>query len=312
MAPSQPMPPNGRYPPPVRRETVMPTLNLDDSHARLGWVMTNIDQALPIVAAINAVAAERRYVYETKVRGRFTHVRFLPEREIEIPADLGFVVSDIAVNLRSCLDMAIQALVDGYSLAVRNPQFPIEDNSLLHRGSATRTLLAQVPDAFRDFLIEAQPQYDTPLGHFDIPVNVTALMIREVANANKHRNLTPVAMTRDVHGFAHPEHGSFELVTGTGSAWDDGIVPVAETRSPTRDFDEGNLHELRVGNHRELKIQRSNFRYQALPVDIDIPLAKFLTNGPGYVRYVLKALGQIHRGLENGTSVIRRDHSIEF
>jgi hypothetical protein len=300
------------YPPsghPRRRRGLVPTLNLDDSYARLGWVQKNVDAILPICAAIDSAGGQGQYVYETAAIGDFTHIMYFPMREIDVPDDLGFIISDIAVNLRSCLDMAIQAIIDGYELGLRNQQFPIETNFAKKSDGRTRALLAALPEKVAEFVIEMQPTYEGPFGHQDIPTNVTALMIRSVANANKHRNITPVAMTSSSRGFAHPATGSFELAPHRSIA---GRIPLVEVRTPTDQFREEDAAQLQIMSHRELKIQRSDFRYEALPFEIDIPVATFLKDGPGYVRHVLTVFAQIHKGLESGATEFWRNQSIAF
>jgi hypothetical protein len=103
--------------------------------------------------------------------------------------------------------------------------------------------------------------------------------------------------------------GTFELAPHRSIV---GRIPLVEVRTPTDQFREEDAAQLQIMSHRELKIQRSDFRYEALPFDIDIPVATFLKDGPGYVRHVLTVFAQIHKGLESGATEFWRNQSIAF
>lgn len=126
-------------------------------------------------------------------------------RHPAIPEELGFLVADIAVNARSCLDMAMQNLADRHCQAWSRPQFPIVDAVDDQGRPAVRdrhfeTAMRLLPVSIAEAVRLAQPRYD--LG--DLPTNSTALLIRDLSNANKHRNLTPVIRAKASWGFGHP------------------------------------------------------------------------------------------------------------
>lgn len=127
-------------------------------------------------------------------------------RHPHIPTGLGFLVADIAVNARSCLNMAIQQLASNHCPNWARPQFPILDclnpeGRPATRDSHYRSAQRLLPGALLAVVDSAQPNYVDG----DLPRNVSALTIRDLSNANKHRNLTPVIRAQSSTGFVHPD-----------------------------------------------------------------------------------------------------------
>lgn len=208
-------------------------LPLSDSWARLDWVRTLIGRVAPIVAAIDDQLRGAPVVFEFAANGEFEHARYMLDGPVPVPDAVGFTIADIAVNARSCLDMAITAVVDAYGLPIRRPYFPIEDNIAVRQEPRIEKLLAAVPAPFTQVLNDLQPIYETPWGRMGIPINRSALMIREISNANKHRNITPTVRTQTSGGFLHhPGLGAALLPAGARSRWphSDGTIALAAQR----------------------------------------------------------------------------------
>jgi len=206
---------------------------LADSWARLEWVRTLVAKVAPFVAAIDRQGRSGNLNLAVAYQGEFEHARYTLARPIAIPDVVGFTIADIAVNARSCLDLAIQAIVNTYDLAVKSPQFPIENNVDKAISDRTKRLFDTLAPEFVEVLTDLQPSYEKPWGHVDIPVNHSALMIREISNANKHRNLTPAVRTSSSSGFTVIKGLELELVQeGSPSPWPADDTTVLEVRYP--------------------------------------------------------------------------------
>lgn len=179
----------------------MTELLFRDSWRRLAWVKQLVTRATEEVLSM---IEPNKPSFDLEVRDapdndRFSHARFSFVLPVT-PDNVTFLVSDIATNARSCLDMAVHEIVDthGLTLSRQARVFPIE--TAMHdaqRGQKvnptmdrkTKQLLDVLPAPFVQVISNLQPQYSTPYGRFAIPSNVTALWIREISNANKHRNV---------------------------------------------------------------------------------------------------------------------------
>lgn len=179
-------------------------VELSDSWARLDWVRTLVARASALAEPVQAQERPDRLVVRTEQIDGSSVWRYTI-RHPHIPSELGFLVADIAVNARSCLDMAMQRLADQHCPTWSRPQFPILDHLDDEGNPATgdthyRSAKRLLPTALLAVVDSAQPRYDTG----DLPRNVSALLIRDLSNVNKHRNLTPVIRAQSSRGFEHP------------------------------------------------------------------------------------------------------------
>lgn len=179
----------------------MSGVDLNDSYQRLTWVNELADRAkdLALPTAVAAAKATSKLSESRDANGHTLH-RFVRD-DIPIPKELGFLIGDIVVNARSCLDMAMTAIAGYYGLAWRSPQFPmskyVDDGGELVDAGAAWAGAKGLPLPVRKVVVDAQPRYVDG----DEPRNVTALALQGLSNANKHNNLTPVAIRHVISGF---------------------------------------------------------------------------------------------------------------
>lgn len=164
----------------------------DDSFARLDWVRRLCQQARDLVAqVIDEMGARPYFDVEETVVG---DVRYLRLTIPPPPDDLGFLIADISVDGKSCLDMAVQAVVDALQLGWTNPEFPLVDD-LLTPTSPPRSWAAaksKLPSVYWEAIRGVQPhQPTTAYGSWDVPAYYTGWELQQLTNVNKHRNLTP-------------------------------------------------------------------------------------------------------------------------
>lgn len=135
-------------------------------------------------------------------------LRRLVRDEPDLPQVAGFLVGDLVVNARACLDMAMQGLVDAGGLKWGNPQFPFDlsggrgrsDVGYRGRFEEARKVL---PPAVFEVITDVQPNLDPgPFGRIEVPRHKAAIAVVELSNQAKHRNLTPIAVSSPIRGFS--------------------------------------------------------------------------------------------------------------
>ncbi|MDQ7991824.1 MAG: hypothetical protein REI45_03995, partial [Propionicimonas sp.] len=165
-----------------------------DSRARLDWVERLCAQALGLANDFMLRSGARPFfsVDETVVDG----VRFLRLGLPDPPADLGFLVADISTDGKSCLDMAMQNVVDSLGLDWCDPSFPLvydPDTRSRKQSRAWQVAKEKLPAVIWEAIRGIQPHQPTSAyGLWDVPAHYTGWELQELTNANKHRNLTPV------------------------------------------------------------------------------------------------------------------------
>jgi hypothetical protein len=210
-----------------------------------------------------------------------------------------FTVADIAVNARSCLDMAIQRIFDSHEVRDKQkPQFPIV-NDIDHLAgpdgdeeAAQRKWMQAYPEAFRSTIRAAQPKYDSPWGRFDVPDNEEALLIRSVSNTNKHRNLTPVVRRSGHISWASSASGVPVTLSGYESPWSPDTATLLEVHVPQGTATAEVVREIKPNGSARLVIRETGYRYGRFEVAVE--LAKFLDGVTPYVDRTLKALQRTH------------------
>lgn len=275
-------------------------LDLTDSFSRLDWVTHLVERIRPIVAAIDHQAKHGELVPE--VRGcnqGHDHIRYQIADPFEVPDGLMFTVADIAVNARSCLDMAVQRIFDSYEVrGKQKPQFPIVDdidhlaNPDGDEEAAQRKWMQAYPEAFRRTIRAAQPKYDSPWGRFDVPDNEEALLVREVSNTNKHRNLTPVIRRSGHLSWESSTSGVPVKLSGNESPWSPDTATLLEVHVPPGTATADVVREIKPNGSARLVIQETGYRYGHFEVPVE--LAKFLDGVAPYVHRTLKALQRTH------------------
>lgn len=162
-----------------------------------------------------------------------------------------------------------------------------------------------LPEAHQKVIRDLQPTYFVEgLGHMDVPINETALQIRDVSNANKHRNLTPALRTTQSLGFAYPTGTepapSLEMVfereeTPLGPFNDDVIL---ELRWPRGTLSDDYVRGIRPATTLRLAAHGSGFMYPRLSTELPIYVVDFARRVPAYVRHALTVLEQaeLHDG----------------
>lgn len=266
-------------------------LDVSDSLDRLGWVDTLVSRALPVVEGINAQSRNGDVAVETAEAGAWGYARYLLMEAIPVPDELGFLIADIAVNARSCLDMATTAAATAYGSPNLKPYFPTEQNMTTQ---TTKKLFKTLPAEFKEVFTELQPRYETPWGRFDVPINRTALMISEVSNTNKHRNLTPAVRLNTSSGFSGESIG-VEVAGGPDRHWGPDDVTLLEVRYPRGTVTVEDLTSVRLLCVQELALANVELQYLHPGFPVPILLGEFLRLAPSYVRYALKLMGQAHR-----------------
>lgn len=208
----------------------------------------------------------------------------------ELLPSLRLEVAAIAVELRSCLDMAIVEVSARHSSEWKRPQFPI-----VH-GEEGADCMAKVnrflPQEYAEVIESVQPRYDVEgLGHFDVPVSHTLLELRDLSNTNKHIRTTPVVFRRSMSGYVGGL-GLTRVMSAQDSAWDDSSEHAVELTFAANDEDKS-LDGLRVTCSSYLAIANADHRYQG---EVDrqraVRLADFLRNGPTLVGLVLRTFRQ--------------------
>lgn len=272
---------------------------LKNSYERLDWVERTSRQPRDEIRFLESGLAPSSYQSELKVVAETgsTHVRWranLPN----VDPDLTFKIANIAVDLRSCLDMALQEICDHYNVAIKRPQFPVEEPS---DGAPTLTpLRTRLPSAFVQVLEHLQPTFTSPLGCSDIPFNQTPLWIRDISNANKHRRVTPVAVipvARGVRVGGASREGARLLRRQEVSAWPDRDTNSIEIVFPRGSFTNSALENVRPSFAISTWVTKSDHSIKAPGSERrlrEVPVYEFLLQGPRYVEFALRCLKQAH------------------
>lgn len=266
----------------------------DNSWARLGWVNTIGNRVIPFVQSIDHQAKSGDLVLDIERCPDHEHARFSLERPIVVPPELSFMVADFTVNARSCLDMAIQEITDRLGLPNKKPYFPIEDDGAAI-GPNTRGFLRTLPDPISEVLVDLQPKYELQdFGRFDIPLDAVAVAIREVSNANKHRNITAVVRTWQSRGYTKfGDDVDVTMLHDTDeSPWPTSDATVLEVRYPFGTVNETALLSMKPSRGLRLAFDDSGVRYGGSSWSAPILLSEYLDAVP---KYVTKALGRLER-----------------
>lgn len=271
-----------------------------DSWQRLVWVKELVSRVLPVVDEIDKQGRKGNLVAELRNCTEHDHIRYTLARPLVIPHEVGFTIADIATNARSCLDMAIEHLLQarGSSLAIPLRQFPIEDDVQI-LGDRTAKLLAALPVPHQRVLADLQPAYEQPgLGRFEVPINYTALQIREISNANKHRNIAPTLRTAQSMGFSYP--AGVEMASEIELVFDQDETPwpvsddslILETRRPRGKLTTAQIQDVRPVTELTLMIHGTRYRLKRLREPSPIAAGDFLRKAPEYVAHALTVLEQ--------------------
>lgn len=292
-----------------------------DSWHRLSWVERQTEAVRTL--AEPWLRLPRRASLQVQIdeeRSKNGHLEFsveaIPVREL--PADVNFLVGNIVTDARSCLDMAIDSIWNHYELK-RNRvhvQFPLEDDFGQKREEKRhRLFLERLNEEFVAVIEEAQPNYFG--GIVDIPGNVSAIFIRELSNANKHRNITPAAVRINLSSYGTCRDGlklrtldstersgvdpirfSLDYDTTLYSTQEaQGFVAGAETpRSAPLHID---LDQRFVVDRQEISLYPP--RMGRNQIHWRTELESLITKVPAYVRLTLRNLNRAHSFIENGT-----------
>lgn len=276
-------------------------LDLSDSYARLGWAKRLVDMAVGLAAESTRRTRASGLGHEGCATDTYRFVRFFVADTTAIPDDLGFLVADVAVNARSCLDMAMQSVVLRHDLRWRRPEYPlVDDVDATDRSFPRSWTQAQrvLPNAHWQAVRGTQPNWN---GSGDVPVNMTAIELRDVANVNKHRNLTPVARTESSYGFSHPAgYGhALEMIDVADSPWGAQAQALFVMRAPAATPLSAMLNtqpnasiKLVVQASPDVGVRLRFNDKDGQPFRLPINLNEFLHRVPRYVEVALKRLRQ--------------------
>ena len=190
-------------------------LQLSDSYDRLGWVRALASRVDALGAQMRDEVQRAGLRCDELVVDGTRHVRFrLPP--VEVPAELRFLVADLCVNARSCLDMAMEHIAASRAPGWRRPQFPIGGLDVAANDGYYKAARKHLPPAYFQVVAEAQPYTHQSLGFHQ---NLTGVLIHKLSNANKHRNITPVVHAKLGNGFNSPDPSVSDLVTYGGGPW---------------------------------------------------------------------------------------------
>lgn len=225
----------------------------------------------------------------------------------QVPREAHFLLADLATNARSCLDMAITALVVYYGTgSERDAQFPI-----LSQAEETKfsSCIQKLPDELREVIDLAQPNYLS--GFIDIPMNLSALIIRQISNANKHRNITPIVIKYRCGGPCSPPGVELTYLgcSAEKGSWRFRIKRVSDI--PIQELDRlvdviaSQVHQSRrwlvvtqsvVVDRCELELVSPNFPE---PQNAKMEVSNLLHSIPEYVRLTLTNLSRAHTYIQN-------------
>lgn len=190
-------------------------VDLTDSYERLRWVRSLAARVDALAAQVTADVQRAGLQHDEVVLDGRRHLRLrLPA--VDVPSELGFLVADLCVNARSCLDMAMERVVEVRAPGWKRPQFPIGGLNAPENDRYLRAARKYLPPAYLQVVKEAQPCLYEPLM---IHQNLTAVLIHKLSNANKHRNITPVVHAKMGIGFNTPDPSVSDLVEHGGGPW---------------------------------------------------------------------------------------------
>lgn len=277
---------------------------LEPAFARLEWVDALAQQVKEATHPWwRRMWTPRVSATEEMVAGNGLVLRRLVRDEPDLPDETGFLVGDLVVNARSCVDMAMQGLVDAGDLKWRKPQFPFDLSGArgLTAGGAYRSLFQEardvLPPAVFEVITDVQPNLDPgPFGRIEVPRHKAAIAVVELANQAKHRNLTPVAVRAPMRGF-WGDDGTLNMVPDEDwpQAWAEDPATVMVLSSPAGVAIPADLHhmvscELEVTSDKPVRSMGD----LAGVVPLHFLLRDIVTEVPVYVRRILK---QIERAL---------------
>ncbi|MBC9822830.1 hypothetical protein [Terrabacter sp. MAHUQ-38] len=190
-------------------------VDLSDSYERLRWVRSLAARVRTLSEQVSADVRRAGLQCDEVVANDRRHVRFrLPP--VEVPSELGFLVADLCVNARSCLDMATEEVVASRAPKWRRPQFPIGGLDNAERDGYYKAARKHLPAPYFQVIAEAQPYTHEPLMFHQ---NLTAVLIHKLSNANKHRNITPVVHAKMGNGLNSPDPRLAGLIEYGGGPW---------------------------------------------------------------------------------------------
>lgn len=176
-----------------------------DSWRRLAWVENQVETVRQLAKPwidIPKQAVLTATIHPESVRTGYLEFSADVADAPKLPEEINFLIGNIVTDARSCLDMAVEHIWNDYAIDRASkrgrllPQFPLEDNfgEKRSRDQRLQEFLVRMDKRFVEVIEKAQPDYAD--GLFDIPRNISAILIRNFSNANKHRNITPVVTSQ--------------------------------------------------------------------------------------------------------------------
>lgn len=196
------------------RETI---LDLSDARARLTWAEGLGRRVVAQVRTARDETAARGLIPEERVIGEHRYVRWCRSTDFPVPEEVGFLFADFVMNVRSALDIAMTSVAETLGLDWKRPDFPLLDSK---DDRTAKTLQKRLPEPYLEAVLDIQPQ-PFPVGG-DFPMNLTAIELRQLANINKHRRLTPVVHREsNSGGFTHggPDADLIQLTSEVVPGW---------------------------------------------------------------------------------------------
>lgn len=273
--------------------TVEP-LDLSDSFARLSWVQRVAAMIRKMGDdALFEVARTGLHVKQIEHDGREL-VGFALRDSTRVPDDLGFLIADMVVDARSCLDMAVDRLVATRNLPWKGPlpSFPLADDQFGTKTSSSWTNIKALPDPYREAIIGIQPHVHPA---YRVAVGCIGPELRELSNANKHSNLTPVIARNSGPWVPKPADSEWRREDSTAfSPWGEEPLFMLSRQSPgcfEAKLPEGELTSLLTlaidgGPRFDAEIPRS----QGAKVRLHVDLNRMLEDVPRYVELALHRL----------------------
>jgi hypothetical protein len=173
--------------------------------------------------------------FEEQVVDDQRYVRVSVADEDAVPAEMGFLLSDFVVNARSSLDMALHQLVHHHDLFWSRPYFPLTDgeDTKAWRDFHGQALRRGLNEHYVEAIKGIQPTLK-PWGG-DYPAYHTGIELRDLANANKHRRLTPVLRRLQIRGFIHAGPHADIIISAEDSMnpWEPDEQTVAVMQAPS-------------------------------------------------------------------------------
>ncbi|PPF14964.1 hypothetical protein C5C04_04830 [Rathayibacter rathayi] len=214
--------------------------------------------------------------------------------------------------------MSVDALWKFYELDRRGiaVQFPLEDDFPQKRIEDKRLakFLSRLDGRFVEAIENAQPGYTG--GLLDVPSNLSAVFIRNLSNANKHRNITPVVVSTVLAVLGTTARGlQLDCLDGDKR---EGLPPLnfrvvydsdQHSREDMRRYISAlagdSTSPLQIGFQQRLLIDRHEIyikppRFEGEKMPWRIELQELLTKVPAYVRLTLRNLNRVHQVIQEG------------